>query len=174
MNRLLKELLILAMGIMFGVIVHGSYVAWNYTEPEPIVITEYRVIEAEPEIITETVYVPYEEPFYRNLTEEDVWYLKDMAMREASGESVIGQAMVMYVVINRAEAFNQSIKQVCESKAFESSKGMSGKTPNENCEKALALIEEGWTPKPLYFRASHYHTFGTPLYQVGNHYFSER
>ena len=174
MNRLLKELLILAMGIMFGVIVHGSYVAWNYTEPEPIVITEYRVIEAEPEIITETVYVPYEEPFYRNLTEEDVWYLKDMAMREASGESVIGQAMVMYVVINRAEAFNQSIKQVCESDAFKSSKGMSGKTPNENCEKAFALIEEGWEPKPLYFRAGHYHNFGTPLYQVDGHYFSAK
>ena len=174
MNRLLKELLILAMGITFGVIVHGSYEAWNYTEPEPIVITEYKTIEAEPEVITEIVYVPYEEPFYRNLTEEDVWYLKDMAMREASGESVIGQAMVMYVVINRAEAYGQSIKQVCESKAFESSKGMSGKTPNENCEKALVLIEEGWTPKPLYFRANHYHSFGTPLYQVGNHYFSSK
>ena len=174
MNRLLKELLILAMGITFGVIVHGSYEAWNYTEPEPIVITEYKTIEAEPEIITEVVYVPYEEPFYRNLTDEDVWYLKDMAMREASGESVIGQAMVMYVVINRAEAYGQSIKQVCESKAFESSKGMSGKTPNENCEKALVLIEEGWTPKPLYFRANHYHSFGTPLYQVGNHYFSSK
>ena len=59
MNRLLKELLILAMGIGFGIIVHGSYEAWNYTEPEPIVITEYREIEAEPEVITEVVYVPY-------------------------------------------------------------------------------------------------------------------
>ena len=174
MRQQIKELVILAIGIGFGIILYGSWNAWNYTEPEPIIVTEYRTIEAEPEIITEVVYVPYEEPFYRNLTDEDVYYLKDMAMREASGESVIGQAMVMYVVINRAEAFNQSIKQVCESKAFESSKGMSGKTPNENCEKALALIEEGWTPKPLYFRASHYHTFGTPLYQVGNHYFSER
>lgn len=174
MNRLLKELLILAMGIGFGIIVHGSYEAWNYTEPEPIVITEYREIKAEPEVITEIVYVPYEEPFYRNLTDEDVWYLKDMAMREASGESVIGQAMVMYVVINRAEAYGQSIKQVCESKAFESSKGMSGKTPNENCNEALALIESGWIPKPLYFRAGHYHNFGTPLFQVEGHYFSSK
>ena len=174
MNRLLKELLILAMGIGFGIIVHGSYEAWNYTEPEPIVITEYKTIEAEPEVITEIVYVPYEEPFYRNLTEEDVWYLKDMAMREASGESVIGQAMVMLVVINRAEAYGQSIKQVCESDAFKSSRAMSGKTPNENCNKALELIAEGWEPKPLYFRAGHYHSFGTPLFQVEGHYFSSK
>ena len=174
MKQQIKELMILAMGIGFGVIIHGSLSAWNCKEPEPVIVTEYQVIEAEPEIITETIYVPYEEPFYRNLTEEDVWYLKDMAMREASGESVIGQAMVMYVVINRAEAFGQSIKQVCESDAFKSSKGMSGKTPNENCEKALALIEEGWTPKPLYFRAGHYHTFGTPLFQVEGHYFSTK
>ena len=172
MNRLLKEALLLGIGTLFGIVIYGTWTNQFREELEPIVITEYRVIEAEPEIITETVYVPYEEPFYRNLTEEDVYYLKDMAMREASGESVIGQAMVMYVVINRAEAFNQSIKQVCESKAFESSKGMSGKTPNENCNEALALIESGWVPKPLYFRAGHYHSFGTPLYQVGNHFFS--
>ena len=174
MNRLLKEILLLGMGMIFGIVIYGTWTNQFKEEPEPTVITEYRVIEAEPEIITEVVYVPYEEPFYRNLTEEDCYYLKDMAMREASGESVIGQAMVMYVVINRAEAFNQSIKQVCESKAFESSKGMSGKTPNDNCKEALALIEEGWVPKPLYFRASHYHAFGTPLYQVGNHYFSSK
>ena len=174
MNRLLKEVLLLIMGTVFGIIVHGSITAWTYEEPEPIVITEYKVIEAEPEIITETIYVPYEEPFYRNLTDEDIYYLKDMAMREASGESVIGQAMVMYVVINRAEAYGQSIKEVCESDAFKSSRCMSGKTPNENCNKALELITEGWMPKPLYFRAGHYHNFGTPLYQVGNHYFSAK
>ena len=172
----IKELVILAMGIGFGVIIHGSLAAWNYKEPEPVIVTEYKVIEAEPEIITETeiVYVPYEEPFYRNFTEEDKWYLKDIAMREAGSESVIGQAMVMYVVINRAEVFNQSIKQVCESDAFKSSAFATGATPNQNCNEAFALIEEGWEPKPLYFRAGHYHTFGTPLFQVGNHYFSSK
>ena len=172
MNRLLKELLLLIMGTLFGMAIHGAWTEQFKEEPEPIVITEYQVIEAEPEVITEVVYVPYEEPFYRNLTEEDVYYLKDIAMREASGESIIGQAMVMLVVINRAEAFNQSIKQVCESDAFKSSRGMSGKIPNDNCNEALALIESGWEPKPLFFRAGHYHSFGTPLYQVGNHYFS--
>ena len=174
--RLIKELVIMALCVAFGIIIHGSVQAWNESykeskQTEPIIQTEYVYIEKP---VVETVYIPYEEPFYRNLTEEDKDYLCDMAMREAEGEDAIGQAMVMYVVLNRAEAYGQSVKQVCESDAFKSSKGRSGKTPNEECMKALALLEEGWIPKPLWFRANHYHTFGTPYFQVGNHYFSGR
>ena len=173
MNRLLKELLILAMGIGFGIIVHGSYEAWNYTEPEPIVITEYREIEAEPEVITEIVYVPYEEPFYRNLTDEDCFYLKDMAMAEAEGEGVIGQCWVMYCIICRAKHFGISIKEVCESSAFQTSKSRWGLTPNDDCNEALALIQEGWIPEPLWFARGQYHkNLGSPLCQYGNHCFS--
>ena len=171
--KLLKEIVIMTLCVVFGIVIHGSVTAWNESyeeskQPEPVV--EYVYIESEPEVITE--YIPYEEPFYRNFTEEDKDLLCDMAMREAEGEDAIGQAMVMYVVLNRAEAYGQTIKQVCESDAFKSSRSRSGKTPNEECLKALALVEEGWTPKPLWFRAGHYHNFGTPLYQVNNHYFS--
>lgn len=169
--KILHDLALIIMGCAFGMAVFGSIQSWQ-PEPEPIVITEYRTIEAEPEIIYETVYVPYEEPFYRNLTKEDEEALLDISMREASGESVIGQAMVMLVVINRAETYGKPIKEIVESDAFKSSRSMSGQTPNENCLKALELIREGWTPKPLYFRANQYHSFGTPLYQVGTHYFS--
>lgn len=165
--------------ILVGVAGVGSYLAHtkNYrmstTDPyekyEPKI--EYVYIEQEPEIVIEYVYIQQEDGF-RNLTEEDCWYLQDIAMREAEGEDVIGQLWVMYTVICRAEAFNQSIKEVCESKAFSSSSFRSGITPNDNCNEALALIEEGWTPKPLWFRAGHFHSFGNPLCQVGNHYFS--
>lgn len=170
----LKYLFTLLVGLLVGIAAYGSYQAHtaSYEEEKTPPQIEYVYIETEPEVVTEVVYVPYEEPFYRNLTDEDVYYLKDIAMREAEGEDVIGQVMVMYTVICRAEAFNQSIKEVCESSAFESSAFRSGITPNENCNEALSLIEDGWTPKPLYFRAGHYHSFGTPLYQVGNHFYS--
>ena len=78
----------------------------------------------------------------------------------------------MYTVICRAEAYGKSIKEVCDSSAFESSKSRSGKKPNEDCLKALELIKEGWEPKPLWFRAGQYHDFGTELCQYGGHYFS--
>jgi len=166
----IKQLIIMGLCILFGIIIHGSVEAWSTPEPEVVTKTEYVYIETEP--IIETVYIPYEEPFYRNLTEEDCYYLKDMAMREAEGQGVIGQCWVMYTVLCRAEAYGQSIKQVCESEAFKSSAFRSGLTPNDDCNEALALIESGWIPKPLWFRASKYHSFGTPLCNYGNHYFS--
>ena len=175
--KFLNALSLVVLGMVFGVIYYGTYKSHSQSyEAEknpPETKIEYVYIEKPvTEVVTETVYIPYEEPFYRNLTEEDAYYLMDMAMREAESESVIGQAMVMLVVINRAEAFGMSIKEVCESSAFESSAFRSGITPNENCKEALALIEEGWTPKPLYFRKDRYHTFGTPLFSVDSHYFS--
>lgn len=174
MRKTIEVLFTLFVGIAVGIAAYGSYLSHtaSYEEEKTPPQIEYVYVETEPEIITEVVYVPYEEPFYRNLTEEDVYYLKDIAMREAEGEDVIGQAMVMYCVLCRAEAFNQTIKEVCESSAFESSAFRSGITPNENCNQALSMIEDGWEPKPLYFRRGCYHSFGTPLFQVGKHYFS--
>lgn len=166
----IKQLIIMGLCMVFGFIIHGSIQAWS--TPEPEVIKEVEYVYLEPEPIIETVYIPYEEPFYRNLTEEDCYYLKDMAMREAEGQGIVGQCWVMYTVLCRAEAYGQSIKQVCESEAFKSSASRSGLKPNDDCNEALALIEEGWIPKPLWFRANKYHSFGTPLCNYGNHYFS--
>jgi len=173
--RITQAIATFFIGVIFGVIYTCTVNAHTQSTPEPIKPEiQYIYVESEPEVITETVYVPYEEPFYRNLTEEDRTALLDISMREAEGQDVIGQAMVMYCVICRAEAFNQSIKEVCDSSAFSSSAFRSGKTPNDNCKEALSLIEEGWTPKPLYFRRDYYHDFGTPLFQVGPHYFSSK
>lgn len=176
MKRNLEIIFTFIFGIVLGVVILGTYQA--HTAPKltekPVPHIEYVYVEAEPEVITETeyIYVPYEEPFFRNLTEEDREALLDISMREAEGEDVIGQCWVMYTVICRAEAFGQSIKEVCDSSHFASSRSRSGLTPNENCCEALALIEEGWTPRPLNFRAGAYHDFRTPLCQYGNHYFS--
>lgn len=167
------------VGLAVGIASYGSFKSHDYhmTTQNPEPIREYICIESEPEIIEvekvveEIVYIPSNEEFFRNLTEEDEWYLKDLAMREAEGEGVIGQCWLMYAVICRCEAFGHSIKEEWESEAY-TSMSRTGKTPNEDCLKAFEMIREGWTPKPLYFRADHYHTFGTQLCQVGGHYYS--
>lgn len=155
---------------------YASYKLDEISKQEPVTekVIEYVYVESEPEVITEYVYLPSTDEFYRSLTDEDCWYLKDIAMREAQNQGVIGQCWVMYTVLCRAEAFGKSIKEVCESSAFESSRSRSGITPNDDCNEALALIEEGWIPKPLYFRAGKYHNFGAPLCQYKDHYFSTR
>ena len=179
MRKNLEIIIALLGGIVVGIASYGSYISHDYhmTTQNPEPIREYVYIESEPEVIEvekvveKVVYLPSYEEFFRNFTEEDEWYLKDLAMREAEGEGVIGQCWVMYTVLCRCEAFGHSIKEEWQSDAY-TSMNRTGITPNEDCLKAFEMIREGWIPKPLYFRAGHYHSFGTALCQVENHYFS--
>lgn len=188
MKHYLNYFFTMLIGIAVGIAAYGSYQSHNYhmttEKPEPEI--QYVYIESEPEVITEVVtevvtetvteiehiYIPCDEPFYLNFTEREEWCLKDLGMREAEGEGVIGICWVMYTVLCRCQAFGTTIEQEWASSAY-TSMDRSGKTPNEDCLKAFELIREGWTPKPLWFRRGNYHeNLGSPLCQVGNHCFS--
>ena len=173
MKTTLNNLLLLIIGTVFGIVIHGTIQAHSQPQiTEPEVITEYVYIEQEPEIVTEYVYIEKESTFYRDLTDDDAFYYCDLAMREGEGEGTVGMLWVMYTMECRCEAYGLTPKEVWESDAFSSSWSRRGIEPNENCLKALAIFEQGWIPKPLWFRADHYHGFGNPLCQVGKHYFS--
>lgn len=170
MRQVLEHLFTLLVGIAVGIAGYGSYT--HHNKPIETIKTEYVYIETEPEIITETVYVEVEPEFYRNHTEQEEWYYKDLGMREAEGEGVIGILWVMYTAECRCEAFGTTIEQEWGGSAFQTSMFRSGLEPNEDCLKAYELFREGWVPKPLNFRAGAYHGFREPLCQVGQHYFS--
>ena len=172
MKQLLEHLFTLLVGIAVGIAGYGSYT--HHNKPIETIKTEYVYIEREPEVITETVYVEVEPEFYRNYSESDGWYIKDYMMREGEGEGVIGMLWLAYTFENRCEAFGHTPEEEWASKASESSMFRTGIEPNEDCLIAYELFIEGWEPKPLYFRAGHYHSFGTPLCQVGQHYFSTK
>lgn len=172
MRNVLLNIFSLIVGIAVGIAAYGSY---QNHKPTPIEVkTEYVYIEREPEVITEVVYIEKEPTFYRELTEDDCYYLMDLSMRESENQGVVGMLWVMYTAECRAEAYGLTYEQVWKSDAFSSSWGRRGIEPNDDCKEALALFEEGWLPKPLYFRAGQYHSFGTPLAQVGSHFFSTR
>lgn len=165
----------LIVSFTVGVAAYGSYLSHNYSiSSKPESTIQYVYIEREPEVITETVYIEVEPTFYRSLTEDDCFYLCDLAMRESENQGVVGMLWVMYTAECRAEAYGITYEEVWKSDAFSSSWNRRGIEPNEDCKEAIALFEEGWIPKPLYFRAGHYHSFGTELCQVGNHYFSTK
>lgn len=172
MRKALEILFTLLVGIAVGIAGYGSYTHHNKTIET--IKTEYVYIEREPEVITETVYVEVEPEFFRNISDADGWYYKDYAMREGEGEGVIGMLWLMYTFGNRCEVFGNTPADEWASPASESSMFRTGIEPNEDCLKAYELYVEGWIPKPLYFRAGRYHSFGTPLAQVGNHYFSTK
>lgn len=166
------------LGMLLTNAIHDVVRVINPIEPEIIEVEKVIVKEVEVpvEVVKEIevevpIYVPYEKPFYRNFTEDDEWYYKDLAMREAEGEGVTGMLLVMYTAECRCEAFGHNISVEWGSSAY-TSMNRSGKIPNEDCNRAFEIFREGWTPKPLYFRAGTYHNFATPLFQYGNHYFS--
>lgn len=163
------------IGVIFGAI-YACTVNAHSQAPEPIPqkVIQYVYVEKEPEVITEYVYVPVEEEFFRNHTEQEEWYIKDLAMREGEGEGVIGMLWIMYTLECRCKAFNHTIEEEWASSAFQTSMNRTGLTPNENCEKAYELFREGWEPEPLYFGAGYYHSFATDLCQVGGHCFSSK
>lgn len=172
MRKALEILFTLLVGIAVGIAGYGSYT--HHNKPIETIKTEYVYIEQEPQIITETVYIEVEPDFFRNISDADGWYYKDYAMREGEGEGVIGMLWLMYTFGNRCEAFGNTPAEEWASPASESSMFRTGIEPNEDCLKAYELYVEGWVPKPLYFRAGHYHSFGTELCQVGSHYFSTK
>ena len=172
MRKALEILFTLLVGIAVGIAGYGSYT--HHNKPIETVKTEYIYIEKEPEVITKTIYIEVEPDFFRNISDADGWYYKDYAMREGEGEGVIGMLWLMYTFGNRCEAFGNTPAEEWASPASESSMFRTGIEPNEDCLKAYELYVEGWVPKPLYFRAGHYHSFGTELCQVGSHYFSTK
>ena len=170
MRRNLELILSFIIGIFFGVVYVGTIQA--HTEPKTEKQIEYVYIESEPETVVQYVSVPFVEVDFRTLSEDDEFFYKDLAMREAENQGVIGMLWVMYTVECRCEAFNHTPEQEWGSSAYKTSMSRSGITPNDDCNEAFELFRRGWIPKPLNFRAGSYHDFREPLCQVGGHYFS--
>lgn len=178
MKHNLEIIFTFLFGILLGLAIFGTVQAHTHTQTEPqepktvyVYIETEKVVEVPVEVEV-PVYV--EEEFFRTLTDDDAYYLRDMAMREAEGEGVEGMLWVMYCMECRRKTFGGSYADVWRSDAFASSWSRRGRTPNEDALEALALFEEGWKPEPLYFRCGNYHSFGTPLAKVGAHYFSSK
>lgn len=123
----------------------------------------------------------------RLLTEDERYLLAKIAMAEAESEDIEGKALVMLVVLNRvkADVFPNTIEEVIyQPRQF--SPVASGRfermEPNEDCWKALSMIEEnGWDESmgATYFESKSDSTWHSEnlhfLFKHGGHYFySER
>ena len=113
-------------------------------------------------------------------SEEDADYLVKVASCEAGNQGVIGMALVMRVVINRALQWDMSIHDVIfQPEQFNCvySKWWADNYIADGVYDALALVEQGWdesagalyfcTPVHNQWHSSHL----TFLFQYGNHQF---
>ena len=137
-------------------------------EVETINIVE-PIIEAE-----ETV----DEPII-SVSNEDIELLALVTMAEAEGESEEGKRMVIDTILNRvdSECFDNTISEVIYApNQFVSMRN--GRV--DRCYVAddiYQLVIEELTNRTnydvLYFTAYQYGAYGTPMFQIGNHYFSK-
>lgn len=119
--------------------------------------------------------------------ETDIELLALTAITEAEGESEEGKRLVIDTVLNRVDDkhFPNTIRDVIFQKYQFS--GMSG-TRLEKCKRMFANDKElkeyycnlareemksRINSEVVFFHADHYGKYGTPMFRVGNHYFSK-
>ena len=175
-NRCVSLLLSIALSIdssmvYFGPIQHKEFETTE-TVPEQIV---YEVVETPDEIIQETeLIISKEVPF----SDAEIDLIALVTMAEAEGECEEGKRLVIDVILNRVDSphFSNTVESVIYAKnAFECM--WNGRT--ERCyvrddirQLVIEEIQNRTNYNVHYFRTNHYHSFGKPVVQVGNHYFS--
>lgn len=114
-----------------------------------------------------------------SITEEEIELLALVTIAEAEGECEEGKRLVIDVILNRVDSgrFGDTIHEVIFAPNQFSSM-WNGRVDRCNVtdevrQLVIEELENRTSYEVLYFRTMHYHTFGTPLFQVGNHYFSK-
>lgn len=138
-------------------------------EPEIVEVEIIEIEQIEQEVVPETQ-LP--------LTDDEIDLIALVTMAEAEGEPEEGQRLVIDVILNRLDSsrFSDTIDGVIYAKnAFECMwNGRVNRCYVRDDIRQLVIEEllNRTNYEVLYFRTNHYHTFGTPVVSVGNHYFS--
>ena len=137
-------------------------------EVETINIVE-PIIEAE-----ETV----DEPII-SVSNEDIELLALVTMAETEGESEEGKRMVIDIILNRvdSERFDNTISEVIYAPNQFTSM-WNGRVDrcyvaDDICQLVIEELTNRTNYDVLYFTAYQYGAYGTPMFQIGNHYFSK-
>ena len=141
----------------------------------PDVIAEQQIQEEEKaeEIVVEPI---AEEPY--QMSEEDMNLIALVTMAEAEGESELGKRLVIDTILNRIDHPNwpNNGREVIYQKSQFTSV-WNGRI--ERCyirDDILNLVKEELKLRTntscLFFRTGKYSSYGVPLLQEGNHYFS--
>ena len=123
----------------------------------------------EPEILSE-------EPI---MSEDDIELIALVTMGEAEGECEEGKRLVIDTILNRVDYdlyFPNTVKDVIyQRNQFECvTNGRLNRCYVDEyfCQLVREELEYRTNYDVMYFRADRYGEYGTPMFQVGNHYFS--
>ena len=122
------------------------------------------------------VTLAYEQP-KTTLSQSEIELIARITMAEAEGESEMGQRLVIDTILNRVEheKFPDTVYDVIHQKNQFSVVGSERLKRCYAKESIVALVKEELANRTnsevVFFRGGHYGKYGTPLFQVGGHYF---
>lgn len=122
-------------------------------------------------------YVPEPEV---SLTDEEINLIAKVTMAEAEGESEEGKRLVIDTILNRVDSPHSYWPDTVEGVIYQPSQFSAMWDGRINrCrvkDDIVRLVKEEarsrTNTKAVYFRTKRYSSYGTPMFQVGNHYFS--
>lgn len=161
--------------IVFGIV--------DWSEPDctvSVVSPTYinKVTAAEPEVRTVEILKETPDDLEAEVWADSLEYLACCVEAEAGNQSELGKRLVCDTVLNRFDSGKyETLYDVINEESQYSVAG-DGRifevTPTEETYRIVAEeLENRTNTEVLYFRTNHYHTFGTPLFLEGDHYFSK-
>lgn len=167
----------------------GEKEDWEKLGPEPsatpVIVPEKDEEKMENEVEVKVIKneAPLPEPTYypqqdEVLPQDDVELLALVTIAEAEGECEEGKRLVIDTVLNRVDStyFPNTIYDVIYQ-ANQFSSMWNGRA--DRCvvtDEVRQLVEEEmqsrYNTEVMFFNAGHYSAYGTPMFQLGGHYFS--
>lgn len=175
MREIIKCIITCLVIIAWGFAIRGTVEAHTYDQPQKPVSTYYEIVEIpepEPVVIPATPII--RTSTYRAFSQRECDLLERIARAEAGNQGVEGMALVMNVVINRADK-GSSIESVIYAPHQFYTAGMPG-TGNDESGEALLMIMNGWDESrgALYFCSTGWNQYGEEhLFQYKDHWFSK-
>ena len=114
-----------------------------------------------------------------SLTDEEIDLLALVTMAEAEGESEEGKRLVIDTILNRVDSdrFPDTVYDVIyQPNAFTSmwtSRVTRCHVRDDIRQLVLEELQSRTNYDVIFFRTDYYHSYGTPLFQEGRHYFSK-
>ena len=114
------------------------------------------------------------------ITMDDAVLIAKLVLAEAEGEPEVGKRLVIDTVLNRLESedFPNTVYDVVYQ-PYHYDPAWDGRIElfselDDAFKLVVDEIQHRTNSEVLYFRTDNYHEFGTPMEQVGNHYFSTK
>ena len=136
------------------------------------------ILKAEPikqvtaaEIVEKVTEAEEEEPKAPILSDQEL--IAMVVMSEAGNQDMLGKVAVASVVLNRCDYYGLTVESVVYAK----NQFAMADTYSEEDLRAVEIAQENRDLFPadmMWFRNKHYHSFGSPYMQIGNHYFSTK